>query len=66
MTLKILLDQKNLKQIEALFGRYGVLIDTYRHKAVLKEIISDIDEQICNARKYQLRKVLETMAKADV
>lgn len=43
-----------------------MLIDTYRHKAVLKEIISDIDEQICNARKYQLRKVLETMAKADV
>lgn len=41
-------------------------MDTYRNKAVLKEIISDIDEQICNARKYQLRKILETMAKADI
>jgi hypothetical protein len=43
LTLKILLDQRNLKQIEVLFSRYGELIHTYKNKAVLREIIEDID-----------------------
>lgn len=33
-------------------------METYRSKAVLKEIIREIDDQVRNARKYQLKRLL--------
>lgn len=66
LTLKILLDQRNMKQIEMLFARYGELMNTYRSKAVLKEIIADIDEQMRSARRYQLMRVLDSIFRNEV
>lgn len=66
MTLKILLDQRNIKQIEILFNRYCDLIETYRNKAVLKYIINDIDDQIRDSRKFQLHRLLDSIDKVEV
>jgi len=41
-------------------------MNTYRNKAVLKEIIADIDEQMRSARKYQLMRVLDSISKSEV
>lgn len=41
-------------------------MNTYRNKAVLKEIIADIDEQMRSARKYQLMRVLASISKSEV
>jgi hypothetical protein len=41
-------------------------MNTYRSKAVLKEIIADIDEQVQSARKYQLMRVLDSISRGEV
>lgn len=41
-------------------------MNTYRSKAVLREIIGDIDEQMRSARRYQLMRVLDCISRTEV
>jgi hypothetical protein len=43
LTLKVLLDQKNYKQVEVLYLRYYPLLETYKDKPVLSTIVGDIE-----------------------
>lgn len=43
LTLKVLLDQKNVKQIECLYLRYYPLLLAYKDKPVLSTIVGDIE-----------------------
>jgi hypothetical protein len=65
MTIRLLLDQGNMSQIEVLFQRYQSLLMAYRSKPVLSTIISDIEEQLRVARKYQLMRLLTEISGAE-
>ena len=58
LTLKVLLDQKNYKQVEVLYLRYYPLLETYKDKPVLSTIVGDIEQQLRMVRKMQLRRFL--------
>ena len=63
LTLKVLLDQKNYKQVEILYLRYYPLLVAYRDKPVLSTILGDIEEQLRVVRKMQLIKFLYTVSR---
>lgn len=48
-----------------MFQRYFPLLQTYRNKAVLRTIVSDIEEQLRIARKMQLMQLLTEIKEPD-
>ena len=63
LTLKVLLDQKNYKQVEVLYLRYYPLLVAYKDKSVLSTIVGDIEQQLRVVRKMQLVKLLYSITR---
>ena len=61
-TIKLLMDQGNLSQVEVLFQRYRSLLEAYRSKPILCAIVADIEEQLRAARKSQLVALLSEIS----
>ena len=66
LSIKVLLDQGNFKQIQQLYARYLPLINTYRDKPVLNGIIEEIEEAVKEAQKIQLKCILKNIRREKV
>lgn len=64
-TLKVLLDQQNIKQMAVLFNRYSSLIETYRDNPIIRNITAGIEEILVQARKKQLLRFMSHCLKEE-